>query len=438
METIIEQNSFLVNFPAGPLPLSEIIVTDELNYRPSRIPNYQRESEAYRELAKLLSLSPKLAMNGLVEQIVKLLGADSAGISIAEVENGNEIFRWHAIAGTLSPFINGIMPRHFSPCGEVCERSEPILMRELVQHYKYVEILGLNLFEALLVPFFQDGQAIGTIWVVSHGDYKLFDREDLRLLNSLAEFTSGIVQAQLKSEELQLSNSELNAEKVVRERLISALSHDLRSPITSAKINAQMLARKLDSQMLMLANRIVSSMNRADSMIRDLLDLNMIKAGEKFILNLDNHNLHEIIKNSIEELSFIHGDRFVVQADKNIDGRWDSEAIRRILENLLTNAIKYGDENSPVTISALSSENEIFFSVHNYGSVISRENCENLFVQYQRSDSAIASSKQGWGIGLMIVRGLAQSMNGDVSVNSNENEGTRFTVKLPRIVIDSE
>lgn len=438
METSCEQNSFLANFPAGAFPLSKVVVTEDLKTRPYRAPDYKGESEAYRELSKLLSVSPKDAMNGLVEQVVKLLGVDSAGISLVDVENGNDIFRWLAIAGSLKPFLNGIMPRHFSPCGEVCKKSEPILMRHMVDHYKYVEILGHTLYEVLLVPFYKDGQAIGTVWGVSHGKHKEFDSEDLRILASLAEFTSGIVQAQYRSEELLKSNLELNSEKVVRERLISALSHDLRSPITSTKINAQMLARKIDSQMIVLANRIVSSMNRADSMIRDLLDLNMIKAGERFVLNLGDHNLYEVIKNVTDELTMIHGERFVIRAADNIQGRWDSDAIRRILENLLTNAIKYGDENTPITISVQSNEKEIEFAVHNLGTAISRENCENLFVQYQRAESAIKSSQQGWGIGLMIVRGLAQSMDGAVFVTSTELEGTTFFVKLPRFVKDLE
>lgn len=432
MESSDQSNSYLAGFAAGAYPLEKIVITDQLSKRPARSPNYQKESQALRDLSKLLSVSPQNAMKGLVEQAKLLCGADSAGISIAETENGNRIFRWHAISGTLEPFLNGTMPRDFSPCGVVCDVNAAVLMHQMVDHYKYVEGLGLNLFEVLLVPFFQDGVSIGTVWIVSHGDHKMFDSEDLRILSSLAEFTAGIVQSYFRSQELERTNTKLQTEKVAREQLIESLSHDLRTPLTTARIGAQVIARSPEPFLAKQAKRIVASMDRADAMIRDLLDLSLIKAGEKVRLNFENLDLGDVVRITTEEMAAIHGNRFDVSASGVVIGNWDKEAIRRVLENLLTNAIKYGDAKRPIIVlmKELNAETAMF-SVQNFGTPISQNDSEKLFGQYQRSEEALAGSQQGWGIGLMIVRGLVESMSGKVSLVSNETDGTTFTVLLP-------
>lgn len=424
METALHSDPFLSRFAAGPSPLEAIDFTDQLDQRPRRVPDYEGENQAFKKLAKLLSQDPRVAMQGLVEETMRLCGADSAGISIAEMEDGNRIFRWHAVAGTLSPFLNGTMPRDFSPCGEVCKRGAPMLLRDMHLHYKYVEALNLHLHEVLLFPFFRDGEAVGTVWVVSHGKHKHFDHEDVRLLGSLAEFTAGIVQSYYLVEEIR-------AEKLEREHFITALSHDLRTPLTAAKIGAHILKSKIDPAYSRQAERIVSNMNRADTMIQNLLDLDRLRAGEKVSLYLREFDLLDIIRFTIEELATIHGDRFILVGEHSLVGQMDGEAVRRVIENLMSNAIKYGDASSPITITVGKDSETVMISVHNFGPAISPEDQKKLFLQYHRTQSAIASNQRGWGIGLTIVRGIVESMQGTVTVTSGEFVGTTFTVKLP-------
>ncbi len=84
------------------------------------------------------------------------------------------------------------MPRYFSPCGEVLDRGQPLLLREMRKSYPYVDSLHAPPTEVLLVPFAQDGRLVGTIWVVGHDAGHVFDAEDLRIVKALAAFASAV------------------------------------------------------------------------------------------------------------------------------------------------------------------------------------------------------------------------------------------------------
>jgi PAS domain S-box-containing protein len=233
--------------------------------------------------------------------------------------------------------------------------------------------------------------------------------------------------------EQKLLVEELEQERELRERFVATLTHDLRTPLTAAKINAQMAARKAsDLDVVHRASaRIVDSINRADTMIRDLLDVHRIKAGEKLPLELQAENLSQIIRDTLEDLSTVHGDRFNFTTNSEVTGLWSREGVRRMLENLCSNAIKYGAPNRPIKVELIEAAEWVEFSVQNEGKPIAAEEMENLFQAFRRSVSAQASSQKGWGLGLTLVRGLADSQGGSVSAEST-GDGMRFKVKLPK------
>lgn len=226
---------------------------------------------------------------------------------------------------------------------------------------------------------------------------------------------------------------DLAEEKDLRERFVAALSHDLRTPLTSSKMSAQMIIRMPDTseKIGLLATRIVSSMERADTMIRDLLDADKIKAGEKLPLNIEECNLNSLVGKIVEELTILHGDRFTVKASDQIQGQWDQTAIRRIIENLASNAIKYGSTTSKVTIGLKQLDKLVEISVHNTGLTIPHEDQKNIFGHYQRTLGAAGVSEVGWGIGLALVRALTEAHKGRVSVKSTDQDGTVFSIILP-------
>src|SRR5690606_9374046 len=130
---------------------------------------------------------------------------------------------------------------------------------------------------------------------------------------------------------------------------IAALTHDLRTPLNVTKLSAQMLALRLPDQAdaQSLLSGIDRSVTHADRLIQDLLDVSHLKSGKPIPVQIAECVPSEIAREVIEELMELHGDRFELNA---IDIRVtaDPTGLRRIIENLVTNAIKYGAANAPV------------------------------------------------------------------------------------------
>ncbi|MFY0524253.1 ATP-binding protein [Archangium gephyra] len=231
--------------------------------------------------------------------------------------------------------------------------------------------------------------------------------------------------------DLKTVTAHLEEERDLRERFVATLTHDLRTPLTAATLNAHMLARKGSDPAVLykLTARISENLDRADRMIRDLLDANRLRAGEGLPLEISECELSALAQETLEELSLVHGDRFVLNAHQAIQGYWSCSGMRRILENLCNNAIKYGARDHPVTVSVTQhGPDEVSVSVHNWGPPIPPEDQKLLFQQYRRMDSA----QKGWGLGLTLVEGLAKAHRGTVRVESTRETGTTFTVTVAR------
>jgi signal transduction histidine kinase len=233
---------------------------------------------------------------------------------------------------------------------------------------------------------------------------------------------------------LEVENKDLVEERALREKFVSALSHDLRNPLTAARMGTQLLLRNLnDSEKITkLAVRIMSSLDRVDSMISDLLDANMIQAGEEIRHKMESVDVADIVSLTIEELISIHGERFIISTPKTLQLECDAHALRRIIDNLCSNAIKYGDPLKKVKVT-LNFEDSSWFEiiVQNFGALIEGEDLKKIFHQFGRTDSAQRSANVGWGLGLTLVKGISRGLGGDVSVTSDLNSGTIFKVRLP-------
>lgn len=223
----------------------------------------------------------------------------------------------------------------------------------------------------------------------------------------------------------------LEAERELRERFVSLLTHDLRTPLSAIKMNSQLIERNYQdsSAVRSYANRINASVGRADQMISNLLDANLIRSGEKLPITIDCFDLTSLIEKTLDELSIIHTGRFVFNAKEPIEGHWDFRGIRRIVENLCTNAVKYGSPNTAITVNVYEKAGNAIIEVCNSGEPISEQEQSFLFQQFRRGRKK--TTAKSWGIGLTLVRGVAEAHGGRVKVKSEIESGTIFTVTIP-------
>jgi signal transduction histidine kinase len=218
----------------------------------------------------------------------------------------------------------------------------------------------------------------------------------------------------------------------IQERIASSLTHDLRGPITAAKLCSELIVHRPEDAKLVLstATKITKSMERLDFMVSELLDASMIRSGQTLPLKIEECNLISILNDCAEELNLIYENRFVVNADSNVIGFWSVGGLHRMIDNLATNAVKYGSPNTPITLTVWQDQFRVVITVHNEGTAISKEDQAILFNEFRRTKSA--ESQKGWGLGLTVVKGLAEAHQGTIRVESAEGKGTSFIVEMPK------
>jgi hypothetical protein len=186
--------------PLEEVELSDVNATNMLWSRHSRPPRYPAEIRLllamYRKWAQADSLSLLEELSSFAMQQCK---AESAGFSIRETdERGAQIFRWTATRGRMEEFVGGTTPANFSPCAVCLARDSPQLFVYPEKLYTYLDAVS-PIGELLLVPMHEIHSPIGTIWVISHENFRRFDLEDVRVLTDLASIAAAALATQVGS-----------------------------------------------------------------------------------------------------------------------------------------------------------------------------------------------------------------------------------------------
>jgi PAS domain S-box-containing protein len=230
------------------VPLESILCTEELNRRPSRPPDYQADKCALVALAQALADSPRTILQTMADKMLEVFQCDSAGFSLLTKDGKN--FYWPAIAGMWQPHIGGGTPRNFGPCGDVLDCNRPLLFSHWERRYPYLLAAMPVAEQGLLVPFYVEGKAVGTIWAITHNDRRKFDAEDMRRLISLGSFASSAYQVvafldtlEERDEALQQSCEELEQRVKERTAKLSALNRELQAEVTERKITEEQLTK---------------------------------------------------------------------------------------------------------------------------------------------------------------------------------------------------
>jgi two-component sensor histidine kinase len=238
-----------------------VFITEELQRRFARPPDYLREKLAMQDLANHMSDRPSEILPRLVQLAMQLCGADSAGISVLESENAQ--FRWLALKGVLSAFEGATTPRDFSPCGVCLDENGPVLMEHPERVYDWIREANISVPEVLLVPLVvKDRDAIGTLWIVAGATHH-FDGEHARLMAELASFV-GVALRMIQTEE------QLTAALEKQETLTKEMSHRVKNlfAITDAMIRMTSRTSSTKEEMTERLSGRVHALANANALVR--------------------------------------------------------------------------------------------------------------------------------------------------------------------------
>ncbi|MDB5932155.1 MAG: histidine kinase [Polaromonas sp.] len=217
----------------------------------------------------------------------------------------------------------------------------------------------------------------------------------------------------------------------MREQVMLALMHDIRNPLAAASANAELIVRTADSPAINeSAARIFTNIRRVDEMVHALLDFMVFQRGGRLQLDLCKFDILELVREVCVQAEAAHGQSFKI-IGKSTEVFWCYEQVRRALENLIGNAMKYGAPNTPISITLDCLKEMLSLSVHNVGNPIPFHETNNIFHLFQRAQAAMTGKKEGWGIGLPFIRAVAESHGGTVVVDNSVASGTTFLIDMP-------
>ena len=418
--------------------LSQIIATELLEERPSKLPDFRKEAQALGDLAHIFATRPADLGKALVDAAIRLTGAKAAGISL-EIDGATpRSFRWTATAGTYTRYQDGTMPWDFSPCGEVVRAGKPLLMREPIRLYNYIESLHEPAHEVLLVPFHRAGKPIGTVWIVSHTDALRFDKEDLRLVQSLTKFAAAAVQNIGMLQQLEAENTAQLAVDARKDEFLAILAHEMRSPLSAISLNTQVLKRVGDdAARRKVATAIIERQTgQLTRLVSDITDMVAIRNG-KLALNRQPVAIQEVIAGALESCGdSLTEKNHLLEVELPEDSAYiDADLLRmtQVLTNLLNNAIKYTPPGGKIKISTQLTGTSVALCVSDSGQGLTAAAMEDVFDMFMQVPNEHRQASTGLGIGLALVKQLVALHDGVLTVTSEGlGKGAAFTVQLGR------
>jgi signal transduction histidine kinase len=223
-----------------------------------------------------------------------------------------------------------------------------------------------------------------------------------------------------------------------RDMFLAILSHDLRNPLNSIGMTAQLVPIVCSdpAEAIACGEQISRNVSVMERMIADLLDYTRTRLGAGMPVKPAPLDLGIVAKDVFEEFCTAHPNRDVqLRTDGDLNGQWDSDRVRQAISNLLGNAIQHSSADFPVTLSLRGETSNVFVEVHSGGDPIPPGELQRIFDPLIRGSSAehpLTNRPGSIGLGLYIAREVAKSHGGRIDVRSTANEGTSFTIRLPR------
>lgn len=328
------------------------------------------------------------------------------------------------------------LPIENTICNKVRTSNLPVYIDNVGEDKEYFDhpVPALFNFQSYVsVPIYRkDKSFFGTLCALDPKPAKVSTEEIKGLFSLFSELISfhldAVEEKQLAAEKLEdeLQKAEL------REQFIAILGHDLKNPIATTRMSADILLKFSKEKMVQRnAAMIKSTSFRMEALIDNVLDFARGKLGEGIILQKteDLDLLEKSLQQVVKEIKAISPTREIyMEIDIDEPVNCDYNRIAQLFSNFLSNADTHGDETNPIKVQATCIDGEFRLEVSNQGTPIPGESVDDLFKPFTRD--LAKTGKKGLGLGLYIAQEIANAHNGSIKVTSNEEE-TTFAFVMP-------
>lgn len=264
---------------------------------------------------------------------------------------------------------------------------------------------------------------------------KKIKKRTVELRDTVAELKKEIklrVSAEKKMKNALQKERELNELKT---KFLSLVSHEFKTPLSGIMTSATLVGKYKKEEQQEKRDKhlktIIGEVKRLNTILTDFLSIERLREGKE-IYRLTDFSLSKVINEVVYNSNMLLKSGQSINYPQNIEDvmiRQDEKIVNLVLTNLLHNAIKYSSEDTVIDLRVELSDEQIVFKVMDQGIGIPEKDQKHIFERYFRAENALLNS--GTGIGLHIIKGHLENLNGTISFTSKENEGTTFTVTLP-------
>lgn len=326
---------------------------------------------------------------------------------------------------------------------EVFKTGKPILIPEISADQALIQgardkfhfdlLRKLKVYSLIVVPLQSSGRNFGTIKLIISSSKHQYNFKDLSMVRELASRSAVAI------ENLKMFN-ELKEAIKSRDTFLSIASHELKTPLTSLKLQAQIrsraikkgdLSRFTPEQLPKMFEEDQLQVNRLIRLVDNMLD-NFCNQTGKLILYFEEFELGDLIRESISKFYVKRGmnsPSLNLRLHSTAKGSWDRFRLEQVFVNLLTNALNFG-RDKPIDIEVGATTEKATFSVIDYGIGIEKKDQVRIFDRFERAVSA--HTNPGLGLGLFISKKIVELHHGEIRVKSEPKMGSTFTVILPR------
>jgi signal transduction histidine kinase len=396
-----------------------------------RIDLLEATSRAARALGSSLDLDAAFA--AFVQELRGLLAFDRAAILLVEPA-GSRIMATAGVGADdiLAPGASIGVPE--SLLEKVIGEGRTIYREDIAEdrHHEEADLRLLGVRSRVLAPLQLGARSIGAL-ALSRTEPNSFRAEEIDLVTLLGRLVATAVQNLRTYEAERASADELRRLSSLRADFVSLVSHELRSPMAAVIGSAQTLQHrwrelKPEQRDAFLAV-IGDETSRLSDLVGDVLDTSRIEAGT-FGYAFSDVDLAAVIRDSVAAAQFGQDDvRLATSLPATLPSlRGDGERLRQLVDNLISNAIKYSDAGGEVAVEAEAEDGHVTVRGRDRGPGILPEHHDHIFEKFGR---AAGSAKPGTGLGLFLSRSFAEAHGGSLAVESRPGEGAIFTLTLP-------
>jgi sigma-B regulation protein RsbU (phosphoserine phosphatase) len=214
------------------------------------------------------------------------------------------------------------------------------------------------------------------------------------------------------------------------------VGHDLRNPLAAIRMTAQLLGKPDEmtpDRRMVLSKRILTSSIRMDAIVKSLLDYARARAGALVRLEREPVDLAVLATRGVEEQTTnVTGRSIEVRRVGGLDGEWDPARVEQIIGQLTSNALRHGTDGVSLLTLDGSMPDRVQIQLRNEGPPIPESALPYIFDPFRIGPRPPGTPRRSIGLGLFVVKALAEAHGGSVSVESSAATGTQFTVSLPR------